>query len=30
VTGRLERAVVAFRQQEFGSSVAAIIGFLIF
>jgi adenylate cyclase len=28
VSGRLERAVVAFRQQEFGSSVAAIIGFL--
>jgi len=28
VSGRLERAVVAFRRQEFGSSVAAIIGFL--
>ncbi|HWZ68915.1 MAG TPA: adenylate/guanylate cyclase domain-containing protein [Stellaceae bacterium] len=28
MSGRLERAVVAFRRQEFGSSVAAIIGFL--
>jgi len=28
VSGRLERAVVAFRRQECGSSVAAIIGFL--
>jgi adenylate cyclase len=28
VSGRLERAAVAFRRQEFGASIAAILGFL--
>jgi hypothetical protein len=30
VSGRLERAVGAFVREEFGSSVAAILGFLDF
>ena len=28
MSGRLERAAVAFRRQEFGASIAAILGFL--